>query len=130
MENKIEIKSFLKILNDYELAIIQNSDNLIDSTIFAIKEFTSIYSKISLFDLKVSSTIIDNFYTRFAAIITNCCINNKFDLSIQQIEKISLYKTEIVYIFSISGFRNTKHLISVLSEINIEGLNVINKKNR
>jgi predicted O-linked N-acetylglucosamine transferase (SPINDLY family) len=125
---EIKVEHYLSILADFEHQIINEKDNLFYAAIKALERLSINYSKISLKESKQGPVQIENFYTRFAAALTFLCINNEKPIELSELKKIHNYKNIIIYIYSASGYRNTKHLLSYCSKKNENDLIKTNSK--
>ena len=71
-----------------------------------------------LTDLGVDAHICQHWYTRVAAGMTRVASSADINLSAEQLLELSKRKQQIVYIFSASGYRNTRHLLTQLGKTN------------
>ena len=65
-------------------------------------------------ELGVDQTTAEHWYTRLAAALTNFITHPNTDLTFAQLAAVSRRKQIVAYIFNASGYRNMRHLLSLM----------------
>lgn len=68
---------------------------------------------IGLRDAKTSQAVIENRYTRLAAVVSRVAVHPEVIISHNQLSQICRRKQTFAYIFNASGYRNMSHLVSL-----------------
>jgi hypothetical protein len=111
----IQDNEFINIVKGLEKSLL-HSDNVITDVVKSLQALTAYgRKKGSLLRHKVDENIVLHWYTRLAAAITQAAMQ-KEEISIGEMVELAKVKSEIVYAFSASGYRNTKHLMYLCSK--------------
>ena len=109
-------QEFHELIAAYERTISSGDrETCFDATIGIIDDLTRYCSVKGLAERGYADLTREHWYTRLAVALTNVITRPDMAVTLEQLGKISRRKQSIAYIFCASGYRNTKHLIGLLS---------------
>ena len=121
--------SFDQCIVTYEQALARPQErDLLGATISMIDGVADSCSDGGLVEKGVEPAAREHWYTRAAAALTQYITASTTRLTGDGLEQITQRKQSVAYIFNASGYRNMKHLISLVQETHADGTQTLNTK--
>lgn len=114
-------EAFSKIVKRYERALRAPEPRRFDATIAVIDQIREHWSVVGLERAGNELSVVEHWYTRLAAGITEWATHQDTALTEEQLKELVRKKNEFVYIFAASGYRNMRHLGSLVDRGNSDG---------
>lgn len=108
--------AFSKIVRAYERALRATDASNFDATIDVVDQIREHWGTVGLERVGNELQVVEHWYTRLAAGITSWATHAETSLNRDRLKAIIRKKNEFVYIFGASGYRNMKHLASLLDQ--------------
>ena len=105
---------FPTIVKTYETGLKNGSVAHFEATIRTIDAVFKYTMKRSLTERQVPQDVIEHWYTRLAAALTNYFTRPRQEITEAEVDQITSRKQAIVYIFAASGYRSTKHITALM----------------
>ena len=107
--------SFTEAVITYEKAVLTSESTYwFDATITVVDSVVRACVPLGLGERGVAAAASEHWYTRLAAALTTYISHPATGVSLEQLSKLSARKQSIAYIFNASGYRNMKHLASII----------------
>lgn len=121
--------NFFKVITDFEVALKNNPDDVLQTTIDALSQLRTLGKKQSLSTSNLPQYAVEHWYTRLASALTQGLIAPRTEVSQPQLEALIQCKNVIVNVFAASGYRNMTHLPSLCSTVQSDGGASVNRVN-
>jgi len=102
------------IVKTYETELKNGSVDHFEATIRTIDAVFKYTFKGSLTERQVPQDVIEHWYTRLAAALTNYFTRPRQQITEAEVDQLTSRKQAIVYIFAASGYRSTKHITALM----------------
>ena len=123
MPSESEGPSLTALVSDFERAVLRG-DATFDVAIAVIDGLKTFGESGGVLERGNPELVAVHWYTRLAAALTTCFTNYVKAITADQLDALCKRKQDLVYLFNASGYRNTRHFITLMSKPTNDGLNI------
>ena len=120
-------ENFAHVITQCEKEFHTEPTASIDSIIHALNKLYEHHDKFNLVSSGAGDVMLRRLYTRFSSALTQRLATYDGEIDLTSVERLSLHKPTLAYIFASSGYHGMGHLIALMSEVSAEGLRTLKK---